>query len=210
MGFHEFDLFSKYKSPKVYFRYVNDTFCAFGSETEAGEFFSDLNNMHPALRFTLEKENNSTLPFLVVLVCKETSTFLTIVYRKSTFTGLYIRWDSFCPKKRKINLIKTLTHRTLMICFESKLDDKVKFITGTLCNNGFPEDIVQSVIRDKISDFSKIKPDSVQKFPPTNIVVLWFILLDVFAVCNTTGEPINIWIQELNIMYPQKYGRRTT
>ena len=26
------------------------------------------------------------------------------VYRKPTFTGLYIRWDSFCPKKQKINL----------------------------------------------------------------------------------------------------------
>ena len=40
------------------------------------------------------------------------------------------------------------------------------------------------------------------------VVVLWFILLDVFAVCNTSEEPINVWIQELN-MYPQKYGKGT-
>ena len=93
VGFHEVDLFSKYKAPEVYFRYVDDTFCVFGSETEAGEFFSHLNSMHPALRFTLEKENNSTLPFLNVLVYKETSAFLTTVYHKCTFTGLYIRWD---------------------------------------------------------------------------------------------------------------------
>ena len=121
--------------------------------------------MQPALRFTLEKENNSTLPFLDVLVCKETSAFLTIVYHKPTFTGLYIRWDSFCLKKLKINLIKALTHQALMICLESKLDDEIKFITGTLCNNGFTEDIVRSVIWDKISDFSKIKPNSVQRCP---------------------------------------------
>ena len=105
--------------------------------------------MHPALRFTLEKENNFTLSFLDVLVYKETSAFLTA-------------W--FCPKKWKINLIETLTHRALMICSKSKMDDEVDFITGTLCNNGFPEDIVRSVIRDKISDFSKIKPDSVQVY----------------------------------------------
>ena len=105
VGFHEVDLFSKYKASEVYFRYVDDTFCVFGSETEAGEFFSHLNSMHPALRFTLEKENNSTLPFLNVLVYKETSAFLMTVYRKPTFTGLYIHWDSFCPKKQKINLI---------------------------------------------------------------------------------------------------------
>ena len=47
-----------------------------------------------------------------------------------------------------------------MIYSESKLDDEVELITGTLCNNGFSEDIARSVIWDKISDFSKIKPDS--------------------------------------------------
>ena len=62
VGFHEVDLFSKYKAPEVYFRYVDDTFCVFGSETEPGEFFTHLNNMHPVLRFSLERENNFTLP----------------------------------------------------------------------------------------------------------------------------------------------------
>ena len=84
---------------------------------------------------------------------------------KPTFSGLYIRWESFCPKKRKISLIKTLTHRALMICSESKLNDEVEFITGTLCNNYFPKDIFRSVIRNKISDLSKIKPVSVQRCP---------------------------------------------
>ena len=69
VSFHEVHLFSKYKAPEVYFRYVDDTFCVFGSETEAGEFFSHLNNMYPALRFNHEKEIYSTLPFLGVLLC---------------------------------------------------------------------------------------------------------------------------------------------
>ena len=136
VGFEEVDFFSKYKTPEVFFRHVDDTFCVFGIETEAVEFFSHLNCMHPALRFTIEKENKSILPFLDILGCKETSAFLTTVHRKPTFTGLYIRWDSFCPKKRKINLIKTLTHWVLMIC--SKLGDEVEF---------------------------EIKPDSVQRCP---------------------------------------------
>ena len=83
---------------------------------------------------------------------KEASCFLTSVYRKSTFIGLYIRWDSFCPKKRKLNLTKTLVHRAL-ISSGSKLDCEVSFITEALCNNGFPEDIVRSIIRDKIAHF---------------------------------------------------------
>ena len=105
--------------------------------------------MHSSLRYTLEKESNFTLPFLDVLVYKEDSCFLTNVYHKPTFTGLYIRWDSFCPKKRKLNLIKTLVHRALMIN-ESKLDGEVSFITETLCNNCFPEGIkLLTFIRQK-------------------------------------------------------------
>ena len=66
-----------------------------------------------------------------------------------------------------------------MICFESKLDDEVEFITGTLCNNGFPKDIVRSVIRDKISDFSKIKPDSVQRYTISGCFRLVILVIDL-------------------------------
>ena len=38
-------------------------------------------------------------------------------------------------------------------------------ITETLCNNGFPEAIVRSVIRDKVAHFHKIKVASAQKCP---------------------------------------------
>ena len=108
VGFHEVDLFSKGTEPDVYFRYVDDTFCIFGSETEALKFFSNLNKLYLSLRFTLEKESNSTFPFLDVLVYKDDSCFFSSVYRTPTFTCLYIRWGSFCPQKSKLNLIKTL------------------------------------------------------------------------------------------------------
>ena len=52
-----------------------------------------------------------------------------------------------------------------MICSESKLDCDVSFITETFCNNGFPEDIFRSVIRNKIAHFHKTKVSSAQKCP---------------------------------------------
>ena len=52
-----------------------------------------------------------------------------------------------------------------MICSESKLDGEVSFITETLFNNSFPEDIVRSLIRDKIVHFHKTKVASAQKCP---------------------------------------------
>ena len=63
----------------------------------------------------------------------------------------------FAQKKRKLNLFKTLVHRALMICSESKLDGEIDIITETLCNNGFPEAIVRSVIGDKLLTFIRQK-----------------------------------------------------
>ena len=55
----------------------------------------------------MEKEANHTLPFLDVKIEKDYSQFLTSIYRKPTFPGQYIRWDSFGSSKRKTNLIGT-------------------------------------------------------------------------------------------------------
>ena len=66
-----------------------------------------------------------------MLVERHDSEFLTSVYRKPTFTGQYLRWNSFSPQKRKINLIGTLVHRAFMICSKSKLDQELGKITNT-------------------------------------------------------------------------------
>lgn len=50
--------------PLFYRRYVDDTNAVFNSEAEADEFKDRLNNLHPALTFTMEKEADNTLSFL--------------------------------------------------------------------------------------------------------------------------------------------------
>ena len=46
--------------------------------------------------------------FLDVLVEKSNKKFIISVYRKPTFMGQYMHWDSFGPKKKKTNFIYTL------------------------------------------------------------------------------------------------------
>ena len=121
VGFHESRLFDNTVKPGVYFRFVDDTFAIFGSELDCDHFKGKLNLLHPALKFTVEKEHNNSLSFLDVLVEKDGTGFLTSIYRKPTFTEQCTRWNSFSPKTRKISLIKTLVHRELMICSKTKL-----------------------------------------------------------------------------------------
>ena len=121
VGFHEKRLFDYNQKPGIYFRYVDNTYTIFKTEAE-GDNFLNLFSLHPALQFTFEKEENDSLPFLDVLVKKSKTGFLT----KPTFTCHYIRWDSFFPKQCKVNLIKTLVYRALMIYLKSKLHAELK------------------------------------------------------------------------------------
>ena len=136
VGYNEALLFKRVNKPIMYYRYVDDTFAVFNDEDECNEFFSHLNSLHPSLHFTFEKECNRTLPFLDVLVEKNDHEFITSIYRKPTFTGQYIRWNSFCPMKRKTNLISTLVHRALVICSKSTLQMNfptfVQFLSTTI------------------------------------------------------------------------------
>lgn len=108
VGFHE-NHFSETVKPLMCHCYVDDTFCLFENIMEAKIYFSLLNGMHLALKYTIEIETNSTISFLDVLVTKTTSHYITSIYHKPTFTGLYIQWNAFCPNKCKENLISTLT-----------------------------------------------------------------------------------------------------
>jgi len=76
----------------------------------------------------MEKETDDLLPYLDVKIEKGINKFLTSVYRKPTFIGQYTCWDSFGPSKRKINLIDTLVHRALKICFKNKLQQELDCI----------------------------------------------------------------------------------
>ena len=124
-----------------------------------------LNLLHPALKFTIEKEQNNSLHFLDVLVEKEGTGFLTSIYRKPRFTGQYIRWNSFSRRTRKISLIKTLVHRALMICSKTKLGPELDKIKQLLIENGYPVDVLLSCINQKLANFAAEKPSGPEKCP---------------------------------------------
>ena len=154
VGFYEEKFFSQISEPSTYFRYVDDTFAIFRNEEESKNFFNQLSCLYPSLKFTFEKEKNNCLPFLDVNVERTVTGFEASVYRKPTFTGQYLHWESFSPTKQKTNLISTLVHRGLTICTKSKLNEEIKHIKNILWDNGYPESIIDSNISKKIAQFS--------------------------------------------------------
>ena len=94
------------------------------------------------LRFTFEKESNSSFSFSYVLVKKSDSYFILSVYRKPTFTSDYVRLNSFCHKELKTNLIFALVHKALAIYSKSTLQNKLATIRSIFLNSGYPEHVV--------------------------------------------------------------------
>ena len=90
VGYYENERFTSVEKPLLYTRYVDDTFAIFISKAEADKFFTALNSLHSALKFTMEKEANQTLPVLDVKIEHKNGQFFTSIYRKPTFTGQYI------------------------------------------------------------------------------------------------------------------------
>ena len=92
--------------------------------------------IYTALKFTCEFKLNASLSFLDVLV--ERVVDVTTVYRKPTFTGMCLQWDSFCSVKYKIALIRCLVNRALRICSVEKLSTELDFLRDTFLRNGYP------------------------------------------------------------------------
>ena len=135
----------------LYKRYVDDSLSISTAEEENEKFLKVLNSLHPALQYTRENENDGKLPFLDILVKKAEAQkgmveLMTTIYRKPTFTGQYTRWDSFSARSKKINLIKSLTHRAVRICSPPELRAELDQVRSILLRNGYPASIVDNVI----------------------------------------------------------------
>ena len=150
MGHHESNWIRDYNNfpPLIYKRYVDDIFCLFNNEQEAIEFLNYLNDKHPNIKFTLETENNNTLPFLDVNIIKQDNgNFITNIFHKKTYSGLLTNYLSFIPMSYKLALLKTLIHRTFKICNNWKIFHlDIERLKKTLQRNKYPLKLIENEI----------------------------------------------------------------
>ena len=125
--------------------------------------------------FTIEFEQNNAIPFLDILVTRiQNNAFMTSIYRKKTFTGLYTKWDSFTPRKYKINLIRSLTYRYYRLCSSgSLLQSALNDLRKLLLQNGYPQGIINYHVNDVLNKNRQHQhSDPVSTVPKKDIVIL--------------------------------------
>ena len=137
-------------SPNLSFyrRYVDDIFLVISFDY-LNELFSTFNEFHSSVKFTFETEDSGCFSFLDVKILRSVGSlgydFLeTSVYRKATFTGLFVNWKSYCHMKYKLSIIRGLHERARRICSTDSLFlNEIMFINNILKKNGFPEKILK-------------------------------------------------------------------
>ena len=100
---------SKEFKPVFYGRYVDDICVLFESAGHLSKFRDYFNNRHPNMSFSFEQEKNGKLSFLDV--SREKGKFVTTVYRRPTFSGMYTHLESFLPTVYKFGMVYTLVIR---------------------------------------------------------------------------------------------------
>ena len=75
-----------------------------------------MNFCHPNIQFTCEEEWNNKTSFLDVSKTRMNNKLVTSLYRKKTFSGVYMNYNSFLPLKYKKGLIHTLLFQAFNIC----------------------------------------------------------------------------------------------
>ena len=133
--------------PVVYRRYVDDTFLLFRS-TEHAEKFKRYLKQHKNIAFTSEIEQNSSLSFLDVKISRENNRFVSSVYRKPTFNGVFTNFESFISKCYKPGLIDTLLYRGFSLCSDmEKIHQEISSLKSVFKSNGYPKNFIDSYIK---------------------------------------------------------------
>ncbi|XP_057302826.1 uncharacterized protein LOC130636989 [Hydractinia symbiolongicarpus] len=134
--------------PVYYRRYVDDVFVLFSSPSYLPLFKDYLNRQHINISFTSECEADKTLPFLDVSVSRNESKFVTSIYRKPTFSGVYTNYNSFLPEEYKTGLIMTLIFRIFKIVSDfSRFHLEMQDLRNILLRNGYPSSLIDQCIK---------------------------------------------------------------
>ena len=162
--------------PVIYRSYIDDTFLLFCLKHLIKKFRNLLNCQRKNIKFISETENENSISFLDIKITRDNNKFMTSVYRKPTFSGVFTNFWSFIPKSYKYNLLFTLLHRAFKLCsnferFHQEID-KLKTIFE---NNGYPKSFVDFCIKKYLDNvfIKQSRTESLEKRTDLRPSISW-------------------------------------
>ena len=94
----------------------------------------------------LNRRKNGKLSFLDIEVPRKKGKFVTTVYRKPTFSGVYTHFESFLPTIYKFDMVYTLAHRCFKICSDwTKFHEELSSLKQVFLKNVYPLSFIDNI-----------------------------------------------------------------
>ncbi|XP_076043759.1 uncharacterized protein LOC143026862 [Oratosquilla oratoria] len=140
----------------IYARYIDDICIATSSQEDVTSLISTFQD-NSCLAFTHEKSVEGHLPFLYLDISKERKCFNTKVYTKDTNIGRCLNARGECPAAYKRSAATAYVNRTLTHCSSwRETYRELDRIRQLLTNNGFPDQMIEGVIKRKFDQRSEM------------------------------------------------------
>ena len=119
---------------------------------------NELNNIHPALKFTIECEQNGRLPFLDLLIIRIACRLYSTWYSKHMNTGLIMNYHAFAPRRYKRSVVSGFVYRIYNACSTwHYFSDSIEKAKQILEKNQYPPSFYESIIEETLSTICKRK-----------------------------------------------------
>ena len=102
--------------PVIYKRYTDDILVLFSSKKHLQLFVDYLNKQHKCRKFTFEAENDNYFSFLYIKITCHNQQFKTSVPGKTTFSDVFMHYESFVDQTCKKSIIDTLLFHCFSVC----------------------------------------------------------------------------------------------
>ena len=193
--------------PLKYRRYVDDIFVLCRDRDHHRKFLEYMNTKHQSISFTEELENNNQLAFLDVLVTRTDDGFVTDLYRKSTFSGVFTNFFSFLSIQFKTCLVSTLLFRCQQLTSSTqKFHEEVMRLRMILAKNSYPLEFVDQCVAAFLNKQYKRPVHTVEK--RSEVVVLPYLGKLSLEIRNRLKKYVNKHISNVKLMVIFRSQRR--
>ena len=153
-------------------RYVDDIFVLFKSKEYLKLFVYYMNSKHRNIKFTFETEDCNNFSFLDVKITQQKKRFVTFIFRKAAFSGVFTNYDSFISDTYKIGLAHSLLFRFFNIC--SSMENfhiEVELLRSIFKCNNCPVNFIDQCIK-KFFDKLYVPKQIVPTVPKKKVLVV--------------------------------------
>ncbi len=122
---------------------------------ETDQKLTEINNLHPNLSFTIEREHNGTLPFLDMQLIHTGHRITSTWYCKPTDTGLILNFHALAPKRYKRSVVSGFVHRIHRACSTwSLFHESLQKAKKILERNQYPPCFYDPIISQTLSSIT--------------------------------------------------------